>query len=190
VFWSKSFFTNLNVFEATVVECKRNSKTLHICHTEGHQKPKSFKKLNYEMKRFVTENMDKGQFLCTPPKPQAFVLVGSLFYVTVNPVELKTNLGDCAFHCFQCLGFRNSFCLLQSPLLAIGQTGNCWPKNSKPRHLPFVAVFNLTEEFIACFMNVCVCVWRRLSAGQEASSPRMRQRCLACASRYGWCCIE
>lgn len=63
--WSKSFFMNLNVFEATVMECKRNSKSLHICYTEGHQKPKSFKKLNYKMECFVTENMDKGQFLCT-----------------------------------------------------------------------------------------------------------------------------
>lgn len=65
VFWSKSFFMNLNVFEATVMECEHNSKSLRICDTEGQQKPKSFKKLNYKMKRFVTENVDKGQFLCT-----------------------------------------------------------------------------------------------------------------------------
>lgn len=57
---------------------------------------------------------------------------------------------------FQFLGFRNSFCLLRSPLLAIGQTENCWPKNSKTEHVLFVAVLNLTEEFIACCMNVCV----------------------------------
>lgn len=47
------------------MECEHNSKSLRICDTEGHKKPKSFKKLNYKMKRFVTENMDKGQFLCT-----------------------------------------------------------------------------------------------------------------------------
>lgn len=90
VFWSKSFFKNLNVFEATVMQCERNSKSLHIYDTEGHQKPKSFKKLNYEMDRFVTANMDKGQFLCVHkilPKTQAFVLVGSFFDVEVNPVE-------------------------------------------------------------------------------------------------------
>lgn len=50
------------------------------------------------------------------------------------------------------------FCLLQSPLLAIGHTGNCWPKNSKTGCLLFVAVFTLTEEFLACFMNVYVCL--------------------------------
>lgn len=37
---------------------------------------------------------------------------------------------------------------------------------------------------------MCTCVWRKLSAGQEAFSPRMWQRCLACTSRYGWCCAE
>lgn len=68
------------------------------------------------------------------------------------------NLDVCAFHCFQFLGFGSSFCLLQSPLLAIGHTGNCWPKNCKTRRLLFVAVFNFPEEFIACFMNVYVCL--------------------------------
>lgn len=31
-------------------------------------------------------------------------------------------------------------------------------KNCKTRRLLFVAVFNLPEEFIACFMNVYVCL--------------------------------
>lgn len=65
VFWSKSFFMNLNVFEATVMEYERNSKSLRICDTEYHQKPKIFKKLHYKMKCLVTENMDKGQCLCS-----------------------------------------------------------------------------------------------------------------------------
>lgn len=49
VFWSKSFFINLNVCEATVMECERNNKLLRIHDTEGHQKPKRFKKLNCKM---------------------------------------------------------------------------------------------------------------------------------------------
>lgn len=71
------------------------------------------------------------------------MLVCSFFDVKVNPVEQYRKVTwvvvlstDCAFNFLD----SGTLCLLQSPLLAIGQTGNCWPKNSKTEHLLFVAV--------------------------------------------------
>lgn len=56
------------------------------------------------MKHFVTENMDKGQFFCVHkilPRTQAFVLVGFLFDVKMNPVEQYWNELRCL--CFPLL---------------------------------------------------------------------------------------